>query len=314
MKTTANEKTNAHKTIEHLERAGLAALVRAGEAKDWFEGHRGASMIAGARLLAEPGLPGPAAFALGHRLQGLLARDRDWFGPLGESDPSPDGVDPLLEHVRSGAAVLRGTGHSTIYGATALDVLARHPALATRRAVAGLVALDEAGRLDDPRRYFGTPDYFEAIDRDVDAGDAAPGSSAEAFRRAIASLAHLVADREIDGRHYYLTGEKIHLVTHAHAIATFERLGYFDVARRALAAQHALERLVAPSDALEPTRIEPIATNPFDAAFWEQPVPDLAHVIKLAEAFVAGAARVAEDERRSMARVMAAVWPMLGVR
>jgi hypothetical protein len=301
-------------TLEGYERAGLVALVRAGEAKDWFHGHVGAAMIAGARLLAHPDLPGRAATALGRMLDGRLVADREWLRPLAESETSSRGPDPLLERLRADAGVLRNSGHSTIYGATALHVLARHPEWATPRVIAGLVALHDAGREDDPGRYYGVRDYFELIERHSASEVNAAGSSIDAFRRAIEALGHRVADRDIDGRHYYLTGEKIHLVTHAHAIATFEALGHTDVAARALRAQHALEVCVAPSESLEATSLDPIGTRPEDAAFWEQPVFDEAHVVKLAEAVVAERARLPETERLVVARRMGAMWPMLGLR
>jgi hypothetical protein len=308
-------------TLETYERAGLAALVRAGEAKEWFHGHIGAALIAGARLLGEPDLPGPAGLALSQRLEAMFANRRDWVRPLEEQGESVCGPEPLLERLRSDAGVLRSSGHSTIYGAIALDVLARHPSLATPRVIDGLVGLHSAGREDDPRRYYGIANYFEWIEREAAAVESsrealrAPrqDTSIDTFRRALDSFAHLVADRDLDGRRYFLTGEKIHLVTHAHAIATFERLGHLDIAHQALWAQRCLEGLVAPSDGLEATRVDRAETTPYHAAFWEEPGVDPDHVIKLAEAFVAEIRRLPEDEKRSRLHEMGWMWPMLGI-
>ena len=300
--------------LEIYERAGLDALVRAGEAKEWFPGHIGAAMIAGARLLAHPDLPDAAAIALGRTLEEKLAEDREWLRPLAETNRSLRTPDALLERLRADAGTPRNSGHSTIYGVTALHVLARHPEWATRRVIDGLVDLHEAGRVDDPGRYYGLPDYFAVTDR-LSAGDAnALDSSLEAFRAAIGLLDPLVADRDIGGRRYFLTGEKIHLVTHAHAIATLEALGHLDIAARALRAQRAIAACVAPSDALDATPTEPSATRPEDAAFWDQPVPDRAHLIKLAEAVVTERARLPEADRAAVSRRMGTMWRMLGIR
>jgi len=301
-------------TLETFEQAGLDALVRAGEAKQWFHGHFGAAMIAGARLLGEPDLPGPAALALSQRLDDMLRANQDWYRPLEE--PSRSSCEPRawLDRLRADAGVLRGTGHATIYGATALYVLDRHPERTTTRVLDGLIALHESAREDECRRYYGVSDYFEWVDRELATANDSEGSSIQAFRRAVDSLDHLVADRTIEGRRYFLTGEKIHLVTHAHAIATLEALGHLDIAQEALRAQRCLEKLVAVSDVLAATPVDPIETSPYDAAFWAQDGVDPAHVIKLAEAFVAERSRLTEEEGEAMVRRMGSVWPMFGLR
>ncbi len=300
-------------TLEEFERAGIAALVRAGEAKQWFFGHFGASMIAGARLLREPDLPGPAAMALSRQLAALLERHRDWYAPLGEVGAATPGLDPLLEALRRDVGQLRTSGHSTIYGAAALHVLRRNPRLATERVIDGLVLLHAVARQDDPARHYGVSDYFTVVDRQSATADEDRGDSVDAFRTAVAALDHLVADQQIDGRHYFLLGEKIHLLTHAHAVATYEELGYEEIAARAMEAQSTLARFVEHSRELETSAIEPATCTPFDAAFWQQDVLDPAHVIKVAEAVVAEVPRLHEAERKPALERMRDVWSLLGI-
>jgi hypothetical protein len=321
-------------TLDAFEEAGLAALVRAGEAKQWFAGHFGAALISGTRLLREPDLPGRAAMALSERLSRLMAAQREWFAPLPFAAGAPAPVEPLHVALRRHAATLRTSGHSTIYLATALALLERRPEWRRERVVEALAQLHAAGLDDDPARYYGVDDYFALLARDpdeacdphidCDAGDARRGSGGDAstggggaraaLRRALAALDHLVADRTIDGRRYFLTGEKIHLLTLAHAIGLFERLGLADVAQAAGRAHADLARLVAPSRALEPTPVGPARCTPFDEVFWEQDAFDDLHVVKLAEAVVALWPGLSDQEGAVARERVGRLWSLLGLR
>ena len=300
--------------IEEFELAGIAALVRAGEEKSWFFGHFGAMMISGSRLLRLPNFPEEAGVALSGLLQGLCVDHSKWYAPLESSHTSRGQIDPLIDALSRGAAQLRTSGHSTIYMTTALTVLEREPALASDRVVEGLLALHEAGRQDDRARYFGVPDYFEAADSDFGGVAEENGDSLEAFRIAISSLEHLVADRTVDGRHYFLTGEKIHLLTHAHAITTLRELGHAAIAERGMIAQRHLAQLVKPSCSLRRTKFEAARLTPLHKAFWEQAFIDPAHVIKVAEAVVTQTPRLEASEREVAQERMRGVWALLGLR
>jgi len=311
-------------TLDAWDEAGIAALVRAGESKNWFFGHFGAALIAGTRLLRDPELPGPAAMALSAKLSDLVAENRDWFAPLSNAALSTPfelasvgahrNREALVVVLRRDAGTLRTSGHATIYLSAALDVLARHPGWSSDRVVDGLISLHAAGQEDDPARYYGTPDYFDGETRAISSDEGRGGDSIEAFRIGIASLDHQLPDREIEGRRHFLTGEKLHLLTHAHAIATFERLGLGDVAERAMRAQERLAGLVEPSRGLEAAEVAAAGATPFDAHFWEQSVPDVFHVIKVAEAVVAQVPRLPEGERGVALERIARLWTLLGIR
>ena len=305
-------------TIDGIEAAGMAALVRAGESGEWFAGHFGAAMISGARLLRDPDLPGPAAMALSKRLSEWTAAHRDWYAPLALEEGEAADPDALHAVLRRHASRLRTSGHPTIYLATALELLARRPEWARARAIEALLRLHAAGQEDDPARYFGVDDYFACVDRDAAAPSGAVPTEAlgaePALRRAVEALDPLASDRTIDGRRYFLTGEKIHLWTLAHAIDLFDRLGLWAIAADASRAHADLARLVGPSHAVEPTSIAPAGCDPFDARFWEQEPLDLLHVVKLAEAVVALLPRLPGAERAVARERLGRVWALLGLR
>lgn len=303
-------------TLETFEEAGISALVRAGEAKQWFFGHFGASIIAGARLLANPVLPGSAALALNQKLSDFQSRYNDWFSPIDELGESTATLEPILTLLRKSAGTLRVSGHPTIYMSSALHVLSRRPELVTSRVVEALAQLYEASRQDDPARHYGYSDYFAEIDREF--GERSPSDhpildSTGAYRAAFEAMDHLSMDQEIEGRHYFLTGEKVHLVTHAHAIATFEQLGYADIATAASRAQQSLLHLTRASETVEASVVAPTLASPLDPGFWEQETKDPAHVVKLAEAVLAGLPRLADAERDLALGRLGRMWPHLGI-
>ena len=302
--------------MDEFEEAGIAALVRAGEKRQWFFGHLGAAMIAGVRLLRDPDLPGPAALALCARLQALRVSHREWYAPLESRGVAGVSTEPILERLRQTAGILRMSGHPTIYMSAALHVLSRRPSLATEGVVASLVQLHEDARDDDPARHYGHSNYFEWVDEELIDADLDGGQvgSLVALRVAFASLDHLVADQRTEGRTYFFTGEKIHLVTHAHAIATLEELGYPDLASLAGRAQRSLVRLTECSNRLTPSAVESAHSTPFEASFWEQEVPDFSHVVKLAEAVVAHFRRMTEAEREVAGTRLGTLWSLLGIR
>lgn len=301
-------------TLEDFETAGVAALVRAGDAENWFTGHFGAFMIAGTRLLCEPALSGGAGLALYKKLEDLRTTHWDWFSPL--PDPGEDrvGVEPILSTLKNAVGTLRMSGHPTIYLSSALWVLARRPELATERVVEALIRVHDAARLDDPARHYGHENYFEAIENEPVDTIEAGGESLTGLRGACDALGHLAADQTLDGRHYFLTGEKIHLVTHAHAISTFESLGYEDLAILAGRAQRSFLRLTKASDRVEASVVRLASRSPLDATFWQQAFRDPAHVIKLAEAVVAELPRLPEAERSLAESRLPRMWALLGLQ
>jgi hypothetical protein len=303
-------------TLEEFESAGIAALVRAGEAKQWFFGHFGGAMISGARLLGDPDLPGPAALALSQKLHGMINAHRDWYSPLAKPGTTVVGVESILAVLRSSAGVLRTSGHPTIYMTAALHALAHQPTLATPRVVAALVALHEAARDDDPARFYGHADYFAFVDRELakPAPRRTKDEAAAALRTAFGALDLLVEDQTIAGRHYFFTGEKIHLITHLHAIETLEALGHREIAVAARRAQESLCRLLEKSRGISPSPCEPASSSPEQAEFWEQETNDPAHVIKLAEAVMAMLPRLPMAERSAARKNLARMWSLLEIR
>lgn len=296
--------------IDRLERQGLDALVRAGERGAWFDGHFGAAAIAGARLLRDPNLPGDAALALTRLLDDFVVAQAQWFEPLSLEREPMAALEPILETLRSGAARLRSSGHPTIYLSAGVWALEHHPDLATQRSVRALCDLFASGEADDPQRYYGYDDYFEVVENHVprEGDESLDATAGRAFR----SLEHIAHDREIDGHYYYLLGDKIHLFTHAHAAFTFHELGYADIAAETARAHVLHRQLLEPSHAIPESEGGEAPATPWEVAFWEKPIPDIFHQIKLAEAIVALWPRLPDAQQHAAAPRLRRMWFGMG--
>lgn len=292
---------------------GLHALVRAGEQEAWFFGHIGAAYISGAALVGEFGpspLPAPARARLAARLPSLSDPFPEWVRPLDEPVSRPADPGPVVEQLADRIATLRMSGHPTIYAVAALRAMHARPELTTERVVAGVLRLCEAARGDDRERYLGVDDSYVVDEHDRE--HASRGADA-ALDTALEACAQLTPDRDVEGRRYFLFGEKIHVLTHLHALRVLESLGHAELARRGLIAQASQVRLCRFPDEAQRSLPAPASVGPTDAAFWEVDGVDVLHKLKLAEAVLAlGPAFDARAPGLAAPR-FAQMWGLLGL-
>ena len=299
-------------TPRHFEASGLRALIRAGERGSWFGGHFGAALLAGAGLLDNANLPPAARHALAARLSRLEAEHGDWFEPLGADAAPRADTAPLWTALAARVHRLRTSGHGTIYLVAALRALDARPELATQRCVHALLALHEAAQNDNADRYLGCDDYFAVADS-APLTAHRPTDLQAAIGNAFRTCARLTPDIERAGRHHYLFGEKIHVLTHTHALLGLVHLGRGDLALAGLRAQAVQVALgeVPDDEHRRPPARSPL--TPAAAAFWETDGSDVWHKIKLAEAVSALLPLLPPDERAAARRSVAGMWSLLGM-
>lgn len=300
------------KTTSTLEQIGLAAMVRAGERREWFFGHFGAALISGAALLRDPKMPEETGRAVLGVVERIVAQNPEWFAPL-DDDSASASPNELIESLATRIATSRTSGHPTIYAVAALRALSGDRSRATRRVIDGLLALHECAHADDNRgRYWGTEDYFVA---EISEGDDVPplpdvpAAVRESFRR----CRDVTPDANVDGRYHFFTGERLHLVTHAHALDCLLEMGHGDLAIAGLAAERLQMKLNRIPDHARQPLPEPSALTPYDVAFWEHDGFDVWHKLKLAEASTRLLPRLPEEERAPADRAIGMFWSLFGI-
>ncbi|KHN62522.1 hypothetical protein OI70_01270 [Dickeya fangzhongdai] len=258
--------------------SGVTALANVVEqdGQGWFQGHVGASFLAGAALLEGGLLPPAAADSLRTRLERQQQKYRALLAPLPASDVATD-YSLILNAIARNTRQLSRSGHGVIYGALLLDTLQRTSVAVTKNAVANIARLIDNCASDKWDRYAGIADYRtfrlpEPVGMDIEA------LCVLAVKRSTHQVYH-----DVDG--YFLTGEKIHGITHAHAIYLLSALGYDELATQA-ASQLAVQ--LALNDRLPDTALRCAQPKPFsvaDAAVWAEDFSD-EHQIKLAYSYL----------------------------
>lgn len=258
---------------------GVGALAGAAEGH-WVAGHFGAALLAGVWLLRGGTLPEASVAALARRLADTIDADPTRYA-LPQAAPV-SGTEPLVDSLREHAGELWHGAHGTIFATAALRAFEEQPGLATDPTLRGIVWLHRNAQDPDPARYYGIPDHTRVA---IEAPEA-PAAGLDAAQLTLDSLCEfdlVYPDQQIEGQRYFFAGEKLHLVTHAHALLQLEALGHPEIARCGLTAhrrQVVLTRQKPPGD------LAPYASatsGPEDPDFWKRH-GDPWHDIKFAHA------------------------------
>lgn len=297
---------------ERFERAGIRGLLRAADRGHWSFGHFGAALLSGSWLLGCRSFPEPARRALHARLDRLVTAHPEWFAVPEPASGRAVGVAPLVEALAARIAVTRNSGHGTIFTTAALRSLSARPEWATAPVLDAVLRLHELAQDADPERYLGHANYFEAQPMPDNGLDDCATVSA-AVRQSFRECRQLAPDQAVKGRHYFVFGEKIHLLTHAHALLWLARLGHPAVAKAGLRAQRKQLWLTRFPESARLPLPAPTSLGPADAGFWNVDGHDIWHKLKLSEAVVALLPLLEPGERRAATQTLGSMWALLGV-
>jgi hypothetical protein len=271
---------------------GVHALARSGE-EHWAAGHFGAALLSGRWLLTEGALPEPARARLAARLRDSVAGD-----PARYALPEPGqvvGAGALVASLEDGIDDLCNSAHGTIFVAAALRAFHERPELATEPIVLGISALHRNTQGPDPARYFGIDDINQ-VTIEAEPCPSAPIDAGALLLKSLREFEVVYGDRTIDGHPYYFAGEKLHLVTHAHALWQLDALGYGALARRGRAAHHRQLRLTRQIPPEPRTALPRIASGPDDPDWWRART-DPWHDLKFAHALLELLTVLSEEAR-----------------
>lgn len=253
---------------------GLTALSRAGAKSSPYLGHFGSAMLAAYFMCDELDLPPETKEAIGSATRHIIAREQDLFRESAPDEQhAPELIENLLSRLSEYAGRLSRSGHTTIIGMFALKAFRAQPNLITPRRVQGILELfDTYQREREEPRYYGSPLGYRDVQ--LDNRDAIPKykSALEALAFAIREAAVIYPDVVIGDLTYYFMGEKLHAITHAHAIYELDCMGHQNIAVRALEALRLQVKLnrMSPSPELA-TPIESLpSVSPQTPEFWQR--------------------------------------------
>jgi hypothetical protein len=290
---------------------GLAGLASAPTVFPglWFHGHHGAAVLSAHFIRSTFSIPREVddaveafAYRIVESVPQVFARN--------VSGSTCVSFTPLVTKLEKTITTLTADGHDVIFASLALKALDARPDLATAEVVGGLVQLIDDAQNDNPKRYFGYEDY---INESVDYSDVPVFRSArQAATHALYLHDTVYPDQALDGHHYFLAGNKLHDLTHAHALAELEDLGYRDIAElglESLRKQFHLCDVARVPDGVTPYDGKGLL-NPYSLEFWQRDKSDV-HQIKLAYSIMSLLQHVPEEEHDSILRSVTKYWQLL---
>ncbi|MGF1698723.1 hypothetical protein L4D09_00085 [Photobacterium makurazakiensis] len=205
---------------------GILALANVVECDrtGWIQGHVGVSLLAGSALLKSGVLPKASYDSLKSRLQKQIEKYEHLLKPLESSQLTSD-YTAILNAIELNTRQLSRSGHGVIYGALFLKAISNNDINVSEITVSNIAKLIVNCTEDNWGRYFGLVDYRQYKHSNLTEKDI----------RTLCSLAVTRSSSNVylDTSDYFFAGEKIHGITHAHAVFILNELGYTDLASKA---------------------------------------------------------------------------------
>ncbi len=249
---------------------GLGALAQAGK-KGWFHGHFGAGVLSAEALFHRSDLTDEVKTKIQHQVELLMAQAPELFLPLPEEAAKPELLRTLQEAIATCVTRLELSGHGLIYGTLALRALKARPELLRPAIVEGIVALLQWTHRDRPNRYFGVADFYQTKIEPND-GLVPYQTTQEMILTAFRESQCLFKDGNQGNVFYFFTAEKLHGITHAHAINALWEMGYQDIAKRGLE-NHLLQMKLNRMEPSNPDEFRALRTDertPFQVEYWPE--------------------------------------------
>ncbi|WP_419205854.1 hypothetical protein [Photobacterium leiognathi] len=260
---------------------GILALTNVVEidSNSWFQGHTGAALLAGDSLLHSGALNDLVKQSLQERLAQFADDNQYLMNPLAASPKTTD-YSKVVNAIALNAQQLCHSGHGIIYGALFLNAVTNNNVVVTERMVTNIAKLIINCMDDNWGRYYGLTDYRQYQ----------PTSLSNKGEIDIHQLCILAVTRSTQDLHYntdehFFSGDKLHGITHAHAIFLLDKLGYKELAQQA--AQQSLIQLEL-NDRKPESGLKKVIPKPFDLSdpnIWGRDFND-DHQIKLAHSYV----------------------------
>ena len=260
--------------MKSIVQSGLIGLANAGRADGghWFVGHFGAEVLSLSLILMKKCVQPSAEAHVIQRVETLFDKHPLLFeAPLaGTSNNNEYTLTQFEEHIEDSASILSVDGHRTIYAALALEAFRAFPDLATPPVLEGLIGVLESCQKAGSDRYYGLDQRSLSDETLVKKYSFANAQTAAEF--SLTQHRRVIADGKVDNQHFFFSGSRLHLVTHAQAILALDQLGYKKLVRSALKAYAA--HCICINASAEPEGVKPYRAaktlDPRDTSFWKR--------------------------------------------
>jgi hypothetical protein len=287
---------------------GLTALSRAWT-KSAMQGHTGAAIIAAYYFCKENDLEASAQKPFQNLVDTLIGENGQFWDPqtkaaekqdsLFAPHPNEQNNPNLLTHIVSALdqkiAMLRQSGHCTIFASLALKGLRQMPHMITPTIVEGICKLIEKFNDSPGRGYYGKEKgWMSGIPVEPEK-HFAPYQNIETVIQA--AFQELIASDRIKRKGY---GGQVHLITHTCALLELAEMGYIDLSQKGYLAHQThilLLRSLPPDDEQgDLLHFQPAEFSPLTANYWNTYDPKIEspsalqlggadHAIKVSYAF-----------------------------
>lgn len=261
-------------TKERYLKLGLIALSNSIKYGSWFHGHIGAEILTNTYFLSEFQISKDLEKAIINRIESIFSVKPNFFeSDLIDSNETCS-TKEIKKHLEENLRNLSTAGHGVIYGTLALKTIKLLNGWLPTKIKNGIVQLQLDAQKDLPNRYLGYDDYQNQV---VDCSDIPKFINPREASKYCLLNQDFYESREIDGVHYFFSGNQLHDITHSQALFMLNNLGYddyFKLGIEQLRKQIKLGKSKPPNgEVYRPKRI----FNPFDTSFWERKISDEHH-------------------------------------
>ncbi len=259
---------------------GLANAHRAGT----MAGHLGAAVAAGYFVGEDQSeLPDEVFDGIKGELERIIAGEEAiWFNakqvgvtptelfkPLPREEPTLGGIRSIVEALEKNVGQTRQSGHNIIFASLATRALHDHPDFAAPQVVAGIRKLIEGfNNAHAGRGYYGKEKGWLNGNQVSLPGDETLPAYGNIQDMVDVTIVELIATASVKKQGF---GGLWHVINHAAAITELDRLGYKDLATKALPAHHQHIRLwrSLPDVESELGTVEKSDHDPRKPVYWE---------------------------------------------
>ncbi|KJF81972.1 hypothetical protein [Photobacterium angustum] len=259
---------------------GILALANVVEVDStaWFQGHTGAALLAGDALLNDGTLNNVSKKSLQAMLVQFTDDNQHLMNPLADSPETTD-YSEVVNAIALNAQQLCHSGHGIIYGALFLNAVANNNVVVTERMVSNIAKLIVNCMDDNWGRYYGLADY-----RLYQPSNLLTKGEIDIQQHCVIAVERSTQDIYHNTDEHFFAGDKLHGITHAHAIFLLDKLGYKELAQQA--AQQSLIQLEL-HDRKPESGLKKVIPQPFDLSdpnIWGHDFNE--HQIKLVHSYV----------------------------